>query len=64
MNNELEPCPFCGSNPVLEMDESWYWQHHVFCPECGVSTGYFDTAEEAKQVWNRREERRSKRYSV
>lgn len=52
--NKLKQCPFCGSEPILEMDESWYWNYHIFCPECNITTEYFETANEAKQAWNRR----------
>ena len=28
---ELKPCPFCGGEAEIEMDDSWYWNYHVFC---------------------------------
>ena len=51
---ELKPCPFCGGEAEIEMDESWYWNYHVFCQECKIGTDYYETADEARQAWNRR----------
>lgn len=31
---ELKSCPFCGKEAVVEMDEDWYWEWNVYCPEC------------------------------
>ena len=51
---ELKKCPFCGSDAVLNHDFN-----QVSCsnPLCGVlpqTWSYYDTPEEAIEVWNRR----------
>lgn len=51
---ELKPCPFCGGNAVVDMDESWYWEYKAYCALCGVSMEYFETKKEAVEAWNRR----------
>ena len=51
---ELKPCPFCGGEAEIEMDDCWYWNYHVFCQECKIGTDYYDTADEAIEAWNRR----------
>ena len=51
---ELKPYPFCGGEAEIEMDESWYWNYHVFCQECKIGTDYYETADETRQAWNRR----------
>ena len=52
---ELKPCPFCGGEAEIEMDENWYWNYYVFCQECKITTDYYETADEAIEAWNRRE---------
>ena len=51
---ELKPCPDCGGEAEIEMDDCWYWNYHVFCQECKIGTDYYDTADEAIEAWNRR----------
>ena len=51
---ELKPCPFCGGEAEIEMDDCWYWNYHVFCQECKIGTDYYNTADEAIEAWNRR----------
>ncbi len=53
---ELKPCPFCGSEAtIVEMDESWYWEWEVYCPECHATfREHFETKAEATEAWNRR----------
>jgi Lar family restriction alleviation protein len=58
---ELKPCPFCGatdnkklrptSGVELSREEGIF---QVFCWECGASSGYFRTEQEAIEAWNRR----------
>ena len=59
-NEELKPCPFCGS----KLDEMDIMQHSFFnappcfgvvCYECqSRSSQLFDTKEEAVEAWNKR----------
>lgn len=56
---ELKPCPFCGSDmleilktrQILMLDKSYGC--HVFCLNCGGTTGY-RPEKEAIALWNRR----------
>ena len=51
----LKPCPFCGGEANLCVSRYGYW---VECenPVCYLmpSTVFFDSREEATNVWNRR----------
>lgn len=58
---EIKPCPFCGRTPIivenkLHLDHilygvsCYYGEHHT------ASVGYFDSEEEAIEVWNDRKE--------
>ena len=60
---ELKPCPFCGSEPYLHSPflaaptmngkkRESRWQ--INCPECCVKTSHYATKEEARAAWNRR----------
>ena len=53
--HKLKPCPFCGGEAVVDMDDDWYWEWKAYCPVCGCDLGYFKTKEEAIEAWNRRE---------
>lgn len=50
---ELKPCPFCGGEAEIEMDDSWCWNYYVFCQECKIGTDCYETADEAIEAWNR-----------
>ena len=53
MQNELKPCPFCGSTNI---DITEYAAVMVFvqCDDCGATFPHFDGKEEAVSAWNRR----------
>ena len=52
---ELKPCPFCGGEAKVEMDESWYWEYAVSCTKCFATINlYFAAEEEAAEAWNKR----------
>lgn len=56
MQSELKPCPMCaGSADVLE-DIDWppdvAWS--IFCTECDVSTGGYESEDAAIAAWNLR----------
>ena len=56
---ELKKCPFCGTpsawlyetEPIAEGELTEY---NVECDNCGASTAYFHTKEEAANAWNMR----------
>lgn len=57
MTSELRPCPFCnGHNVLLVTDrvEMMWTVWLVYCRDCELSVGKFDTAEDAAEAWNRR----------
>ena len=53
--SELKPCPFCGCEDIEEFNfcgDLFYVQ----CTNCSGCVGACDTAEEAVEEWNRRDE--------
>lgn len=65
---ELKPCPFCGAEAVIVINENPRLSRpskngycHVACYNCDTMMGYdtdyggqFDTEEEAIESWNHR----------
>lgn len=53
-NNELKPCPFCGSVDVKIIfkpgDEGWFGQ----CQNCFSRGAWSENRDEARDKWNRR----------
>lgn len=54
----LEPCPFCGNTPKLEMDDKLAW---ILCPESSICRGSgviqafsVKRLREGVKVWNTR----------
>ena len=60
MNEELKPCPFCGSEDIgTDYDEervetNYLYGHFVECHDCFGASGYRLTKELAIRCWNRR----------
>ena len=56
--SELKPCPFCrGEAEFVKIgyqDRDDIISPYVFCKNCGVTTAWYETKEEAKDAWNRR----------
>ena len=54
---EIKPCPFCGGEAGITWDK-WKDDEMYCCVECdcGVSTGVYETVDEAVEHWNRRVE--------
>ena len=54
MSIDLKPCPFCGSKtPTLIESMGDYRPFHILCG-CGGRVGWFKTAKECIEAWNRR----------
>jgi hypothetical protein len=56
---ELRPCPFCGSEALLELEDTqggWIISCNAEVEECNVYvvSGPFPTAAEAAELWNHR----------
>jgi len=51
--SELKKCPFCGEEVYITTDKH-DTKHWVECRKCGVTMIPTDTAEYAKERWNRR----------
>ena len=51
----LRECPFCGGEAGITWDK-WKDDEMYCCVECdcGVSTGVYETVDEAVEMWNRR----------
>lgn len=52
MEEELKPCPFCGSKHIGLQHVNEQWQ--CYCILCWANRGWFDTKEDAIKHWNRR----------
>lgn len=52
---ELKSCPHCnGSGRIVSVSGFKSDRYRVACEECGASTCYHDTEQEAVSAWNRR----------
>ena len=54
MNKKLKPCPFCGGEAKLFLDEASYYKSQVYCKKCGVRTNREHIPEIAVTAWNTR----------
>lgn len=59
MNEELKPCPFCGSKAFITRFEQGVDAYYVVCgnPECAAGIGLEKPEAEAIAAWNARAER-------
>ena len=48
---DIEPCPYCGCDAVIEKGRRKFY---VVCYECGVKTGYYEAPKDAIKAWNRK----------
>ena len=57
MNIKPKCCPFCGTKPILKITKSGV---RIECSnescKCFPRTWWFETVEEASEVWNKRYE--------
>ena len=54
MNNELKPCPFCGSGQIAKMSGIEHKKHRICCCGCHASTRDFMHKTKAIAAWNKR----------
>ena len=54
MTDKLKPCPFCGGEAELIIDEACYYKSQVYCKKCGVRTNRQHIPEIAVTTWNTR----------
>lgn len=54
MNDELDSCPFCGKQAVLEQSDDYRKKYHVVCVYCGAKTADMVFESEAISAWNAR----------
>lgn len=50
--NELKPCPFCGSDKIRVISNGV--SYHVNCDQCECRTTRYRKKDKAIEVWNRR----------
>ena len=54
--SKLKPCPFCGCDKIRFVERFHINGGSYDCVECGCSTEYKQTQEQALAVWNTRAE--------
>lgn len=62
MENNLKPCPFCGSDKIVKTTiDGWgvskYGRARIECKNCGLKTRYFEEefkGEYVEEYWNKR----------
>lgn len=52
--SELKPCPFCGGEAELLVDETQYYKSMVICTKCYIHTPHEHIEAIAISAWNRR----------
>ena len=63
-NEELKPCPFCGSKRIIIYDRGNNKGKFAICTECKVSTNVADREEDAVYLWNKRAEVLRSKYEA
>ncbi len=58
MTASLKVCPFCGHDGEIEYESSEVLDRdnwvHIVCGECGGSSGWYLSDEQAVTAWNER----------
>lgn len=54
---KLKPCPMCGGEMRVRLWNDGYMgqYYHVVCDKCGMTTGLFNSYEQALKVWERKD---------
>ena len=56
---KLKRCPFCGSEQIVTFTYPFQKPGlkgcYAMCFDCGASTGKYETTDQAKEAWNRRD---------
>jgi len=53
----LLPCPMCGPTGKPTASGTFQGDYTVYCAECGLRIGYYDSRRKAARAWNRRGDR-------
>ena len=62
MNEELKPCPYCGSEDIFvddtncEVDGNYEICFHCECMNCGARSFDYESESDAIYAWNRQAE--------
>ena len=56
MNEELKPCPLCGSAEIGILVKGVFNKKHIYCKNCYLELPGTYTREKAKEIWNTRPE--------
>lgn len=58
MSDKLKPCPFCGGEAILRMQNADYIpdMYAVECHSCKYITDFYTNSGKAIEAWNRRAE--------
>ena len=61
MDDELEPCPICGSNVDMhDLETTFEHEYWIECPRCHCSTEHAVNKEELVTNWNKHRPRERK----
>lgn len=54
MSEKLKPAKCgCGGSPIIAMYKGdGYVSYYIYCSECSIGTDYYETEDEAINVWN------------
>ena len=57
---DIKPCPFCGSKSLYQFIYPYKRKPglrgcYVKCNKCGSCTGSYETIDDARDAWNKRE---------
>ena len=63
VNNNLKPCPFCGSNNVSKLEGICNY-YYVKCLACSCIGPKHDSRRQSVKAWNKREQINNALYNI